>query len=237
MFKTIFLAEVKGMLRDKMYTFFLIYPVIFGAIGYFLVDFLDKEFPDGVWDEITAMMLIVITGFVFGALISFTLLDDKDDKVLMSLKITPVDVKHYVYVKMIVGMILGLISTIILIYATNFLPNSTHLTRIGVAILGAIQVPSVVLIVNSFSDNKVEGFVVMKLSGLIIMLPLIGFFVTGFVQYLLGVAPGYWAGSIVEVELIPTEDGNILFLFLVGVFYNIFVTWLLMKFYVKRANL
>lgn len=225
------------MFRDKMYIFFAIYPALFGAMGYFLIKWIDDKFPDSIWDSVTAMMLIVMTGYIFGALIAFTLLDDKDDKVLMSLKITPINVRHYIYVKMFAGMIFGFIATLVLILATNFLPDANFWIILAVSILGAIQVPSVVLIVNSFSDNKVEGFVVMKLSGLVLMFPLIGFMVTGWVQYFLGVAPGYWAGRIIELELLPTEEGSALFVFFAGVAYNLLATWLLMKVYAKRSNI
>ncbi len=237
MIRTIIKAEFKNMFRDKMYAFFAIYPAVFGALGYFLVDWL-KDNPDSAqWAPIVSMMLIVVTGYVFGALIAFTLLDDKDDKVLMSLKITPINVKHYIYIKMLAGMIFGFIATLVLILATNFLPGSNIFVILGVSLLGAIQVPSVTLIVNSFSDNKVEGFVVMKLSGIVIMFPLIGFFVTGWVQYFLGVAPGYWAGRIVELELVASENGSLILVFLAGVLYNILATWLLMKVYTKRSNI
>ena len=237
MIGTIIKAEFKAMFRDKMYAFFAIYPAIFGTLGYFLVKWIEDKYPGSPWDNITAMMLIVVTGYVFGALIAFTLLDDKDDKVLMSLKITPINVKYYVYVKMLAGMIFGFIATLVLIFATNFLPDSNVFVILGVALLGAIQVPSVTLIVNSFSDNKVEGFVVMKLSGMVLMFPLIGFLVTGWAQYLLGVAPGYWAGRIVELELVPTEEGSAFIVFLAGVAYNLLATWLLMKVYTKRSNI
>jgi fluoroquinolone transport system permease protein len=237
MIGTIIKAELRNMVRDKMYLFFAIYPAIFGAIGYYLVKFINDKYPTSIWDSITAMMLIVITGYVFGALIAFTLLDDKDDKVLMSLKITPINVKHYIYIKMIAGMIFGFIATFILILATNFLPNSSIWIIIAVSILGAIQVPSVTLIVNSFSDNKVEGFVIMKLSGIVIIFPMIGFLINGTIQYLLGVAPGYWAGRLVELQLLPTESGSALVVFTIGVLYNLFATWLLMKLYSKKSNI
>ena len=237
MIGTIVKAELKNMFRDRMYTFFFIYPAIFGTLGYFLVDWISNENPGSIWGSVVAMMLIVVTGYVFGALIAFTLLDDKDDKVLMSLKITPINVKHYIYVKMFAGMVFGFISTLILILATGFLADSSIWVIIGVSLLGAVQVPSVVLIVNSFSDNKVEGFVVMKLSGMVLIFPLIGFLVTGWAQYLLGVAPGYWAGRIVELELLPTEEGSAFLVFLAGVAYNLLATWLLMKVYTKRSNI
>jgi fluoroquinolone transport system permease protein len=237
MIGTIIKAEFRGMFRDKMYAFFAIYPAIFGALGYFLVDWINDTNPGSVWGSITAMMLIVVTGYVFGALIAFTLLDDKDDKVLMSLKITPINVKYYIYVKMFAGMIFGFISTLVLILATGFLSGSSFWIILAVSLLGAIQVPSVVLIVNSFSDNKVEGFVVMKLSGMVLIFPLIGFLVTGWAQYLLGVAPGYWAGRVIELELLPTEEGSAFVVFLAGVAYNLLATWLLMKVYTKRSNI
>lgn len=237
MIRTIIKAEFRSMLRDKIYTFFAVYPIIFGTLGYFLVNWIEKENPSSIWASITAMMLIVVTGYIFGALIAFTLLDDKDDLVLMSLKITPINVKYYIYVKMLAGMIFGFISTLVLILATGFLSGSSFWIVLGVSILGAIQVPSVVLIVNSFSDNKVEGFVIMKLSGMVLIFPLIGFLVTGWAQYFLGIAPGYWAGRVVELELIPSEAGSAFLVFLAGVAYNLLATWLLMKVYTKRSNL
>lgn len=237
MFKTILKAELRNILRDKLYMFFVLYPVIFGAAFYFLIEWIKNEHPTSPWAAIAAMMVIVLTGFIFGALIAFTLLDDKDDKVLMSLKITPVSVKQYVYVKILVGMIFGFIASFILILVTDFLPGANIFLIIGVAILSAVQVPSVALIVNSFADNKVEGFVIMKLSGMIILFPLIGFLVTGWAQYFLGVAPGYWAGRLVEINLLPGENGSEILIFLIGVAYNILATWLLMKFFTKRSNI
>jgi len=236
MFKTILIAELKSMTRDKLYAFFTVYPAIFGTIGYFICDML-RDDGNIMAANLVAMMLIVVTGYVFGALIAFSLLDDKDDKVLMSLKITPVDVRHYILIKMLVGFVFGFIATLVLLLATNFLPDASIWVILAVSVLGAIQVPSVVLIVNSFSDNKVEGFVIMKLSAMTILFPLIGYFITGGWQYLLGIAPGYWAGRIVELELVATEEGSALIVFLAGVLYNVFATWVLMKFYTKRSNI
>jgi len=238
MFGTVLKNELKTIFRDKLYLFFMFYPAILGTVGYFLVPYIEENTaPGNPTASIVAMMLIIMTGFLFGALVAFTLLDDKDDKVLMSLKITPISVRHYVMVKLLVGMVFGLISTVVLIYATGFLPNTNFITIVLISILGAIQVPSVALIVNSFSNNKVEGFVIMKTSGLVLIFPVIGFLVTGWAQYLLGVAPGYWSARIVELELLPTESGSAAVVFIIGVAYNLLATWLLMKLYTKRSNI
>lgn len=237
MFKTILKAELRNITRDRLYLFFALYPFVFGTGGYFLVNWIKDTYPLSPWAAIAAMMLIVITGFMFGALIAFTLLDDKDDLVLMSLKITPISVKQYIYVKVLVGMVFGFIASLVLILATDFLPGANIFLIVGIAILASLQVPFVALIVNSFAENKVEGFVLMKLSGTIIIFPLIGFLVTGWAQYLLGVAPGYWAGLLIEIELLPTENGNSILIFIIGVAYNLLATWLLMKFFTRKTNL
>ena len=83
MFKTIFIAELKGLFRDRMYTFFAIYPVIFGGIGYFICDML-REDGNIMAANIVAMMLVVVTGYVFGALIAFTLFLQSAQNITMS---------------------------------------------------------------------------------------------------------------------------------------------------------
>lgn len=237
MIKTVIKAEIKNMTRDKMYIFFAIYPIIMGTIGYFLVPYIEEQAPGSPWANILAMFFIIITGYIFGALTAFTLLDDKDDNVLMSLKITPISVQSYVIVKLVVSFITGFIATIAIIYGTGFIENIHFGTVLIIAIVGALQGPGLALIVNSFSENKVEGFVIMKLSGLILIFPVLIFFVSGGYQYLLGLAPGFWAAKIIQLELVPTADGNAIIIFIVGVIYNLVVSWLLLKLYARKANL
>ena len=237
MIGTVLKAELRNMRRDRMYVFFAFYPAILGVGGYYLIDYIKDTAPGSPWANILAMFFIIITGYVFGALTAFTLLDDKDDNVLMSLKITPISVKYYVIVKLVISFIFGLIATLAIIYGTGFLSGANFGIIMLISIIGAVQAPGVALIVNSFADNKVEGFVIMKLSGLILILPVIAFFVTGWVQNLLGIAPGYWAARIIELELVPTEEGSAVLTFIMGVAYNLVFLWLLMKLYVKRSNI
>jgi len=237
MIKTVIKAEFRNIIRDRMYTFFMVYPIIMGTIGYFLIPYIEEQDPGTIWGKVLAMFFIIITGYIFGALTAFTLLDDKDDSVLMSLKITPISVQAYVKVKLTVSFIFGFIATIAIIYGTGFIAGASIGTVLLIATLGALQAPGVALIVNSFAENKVEGFVIMKLSGLILILPVLAFFISGAIQNILGIAPGYWAARIIELELVPSEQGSALLTFLAGVSYNLILTWLLLKLYTKKANL
>lgn len=240
MIGTVIKAEFKNMRRDKMYIMFALYPVILGAIGYFLVDYIESQVaPGNLAPEIVSMFLILMTGYVYGALIAFTLLDDKDDLVLMSLKITPISVKYYVIVKLIVAFIFGFIATIVVTLSTGFLPDATFWTVLLISIAGALQAPGVALIVNSFSNNKVEGFVVMKLSGLILIIPVLAFFVMDWQEVFLVFAPGFWPARMIQIELLPAFNTNFNFImyFLLGVIYNMLFLSLFMKIYTKKSNL
>lgn len=238
MIGTVLKNELRSMLRDPLYLFFALYPAILGTAGYFIIDYM-KGTTATPWPELVAMFLILITGYIFGALTAFTLLDDKDDKVLMSLKITPIDVKFYVYVKLAVSYIFGFIATIVLIYATNFMPNSNFGVILLISLVSALQAPGVALIVNSFSDNKVEGFVYMKMTGLILIVPALAMFYQAWQEVFFVIAPGFWSARLIQIELLPQVETNFTFIvyLLAGIIYNLLFIYVFMKIYAKRANL
>jgi len=243
MFKLVFKNELKNIIRDPMYAFFAVYPFIFGALGYFLVKFIEEQSENPTWSKMVAMLLVLMTSYVFGAVTGFTLLDDKDDKVLMSLKITPISTKMYVLVKLLIGYVFGFIATLIIIFATGFLANSSIWMILLITIIASMQAPFLALVVNSFADNKVEGFVVMKATGMTLILPAVAFFYTDWKEFFFIIAPGFWPARMVQMEIMPTSIFNIdynlpiLGYFLVGMAYNILISFLLFKLYSKKSNI
>jgi len=240
MFKTVVKSELKSIIRDKMNIFFALFPIVLGILGYYVIPIIeDSVVPGNPTPQIVAMFLILMTGYIFGAITAFTLLDDRDDNVLMSLKITPISVKLYVVIKLIVSYIFGAFATLVLILATGFLKGSSAGTIIMISLIGALQAPSVALIVNSFARNKVEGFVIMKLSGLILILPVLAFFIQTWKEVFLVFAPGFWPARLIQMELLPQIDVNFTFAvyFIIGIVYNILFSALLFKLYSKKANI
>ncbi len=223
-----------------MNIFFILFPVILGGIGYFIIPVIeDAVQPGNPTPQIVAMFMILMTGYIFGAVTAFTLLDDRDDNVLMSLKITPFSVRLYVIMKLVISYVFGVLAMILLTYATGFLPNTSIWNIILIAVVGALQAPAIALIVNSFARNKVEGFVVMKTSGLILIIPVLVFWIQSWKEVFLVFSPGFWPARLIQMELLPMIDVNFTFMvyFFAGVVYNILFAFLLLKLYVKKANL
>lgn len=207
-------------------------------IAYFLIPYL-KEQSTEVAANIVVLVFISLNGFMFGAITAFTLLDDSDDKVLLSLRITPISVKYYVLLKLIISYILGIFATIILLVVTNFIDVSNLRDMIYIIILAPLQGPIFALLINSLATNKVEGFVIMKLSGIILMIPIAAIFLTKWTELLLGLIPGFWVARIISMQLIDQNYflGSTTIYFLLGICVHIIIGLLLFKTYQKKVNI
>jgi fluoroquinolone transport system permease protein len=238
MFKRLLKHELKNIVHDKMYLFLAIFPIIMSIIAYFLIPYL-KEQSSEVASNIVVLVFISLNGFMFGAITAFTLLDDSDDKVLLSLKITPISVKYYVLLKLVISYILGIFATIILLLVTNFIETSNVRDMIFIIILAPLQGPIFALLINSLATNKVEGFVIMKLSGIILMIPIAAIFLTKWTELLLGLIPGFWVARIISMQLIDQDYflGFTTVYFLLGLLVHLIIGYLLFKLYQKKVNI
>ncbi|MBU1143126.1 MAG: ABC transporter permease [Firmicutes bacterium] len=238
MFKRVLVHELKTMTRDKMYMFLLLYPLIMALVAYFLVPYL-RDLDSQLAADIVTLVFILMNSFMFGAITGFTLLDDQDDQVILSLRITPINVKYYVFIKLAVSYFLGILSTLLLVLVTGFLSNATILDFIYIILLASMQGPIFALLINSFATNKVEGFVIMKLSGIILLVPIAALFLTNWTELFLGVLPGFWPSRLVSMQLIPGDYllGSSTLYFVIGLFVNLLLGVLFFKLYSKRVKI
>ncbi|PKK97557.1 MAG: hypothetical protein CVV58_00665, partial [Tenericutes bacterium HGW-Tenericutes-3] len=189
--------------------------------------------------NIVTIVFILMNGFMYGAVVGFTLLDDQDDKVLLSLRITPIKVRYYVLIKLSLSYIFGFITTSLLIVTTGFVETTSLLDILFILILAPMQAPILALIINSFATNKIEGFVVMKMSGIILIAPIAALFVSNWTELLLGFLPGFWPIRIASMQLLTTQFFiNISWVyFVIGVVVNSIFNVVLFKIYCKKVNI
>lgn len=238
MLKRLLLHELKSITRDKMYLFLSIYPIIMAIIAYFLIPYLEEQ-SSAMASNIVVLVFILLNGFMFGAITGFTLLDDQDDKVLLSLKITPISVRYYVLLKLLISYILGVFATFILIMFSGFYQSVDILDLIFIIVLAPLQGPIFSLLINALANNKVEGFVIMKLSGIILLIPIASLFLIEWTELFLGFIPGFWTSRIISMQLIPQDYflNSSTSYFIIGVIVHIIVGTLLFKLYTKKHNL
>ncbi len=238
MFKRVLIHELKNISRDKMYIFFVIFSFVMAIVAFFLIPYLRDQNNEMVANLFT-VFFIMMNSFLYGAVTGFTLLDDQDDKVLFSLKITPIHVKDYVLIKLAISYIFGLITTSLIIITSGMIATSNLIDLLYIIILSPMQGPILALLINSFATNKVEGFVYMKLSGLILMAPIAALFIFNWTELLLGFLPGFWSVRIVTMQLLPNAffiDSTFIY-FILGFIVNGLIALLFFKLYTKRVNI
>lgn len=236
MFLRVLKHELKNIVRDKMYAFFMIYPIIIGIVAYYLIPYL-REDVGVLIANIVSLLFVLMTSFMFGAITGFTLLDDQDDHVLYSLKITPIKVRDYIVIKLFFSYFLGFLATLLLVLITQLFESSI-MNIVGISLLAALQAPMLALFINAFASNKVEGFVFMKATGILVMIPIASLFLTNWTELFLGIVPGFWVARLVSMSMIPSDYFlNEFGYYLLGYIVNIGLIWLLFNKYKHRIQI
>lgn len=230
------LFELKNLLRNRMTVIMIFYPFVLGIIGRHLIvnDMIQQEAMG-----VTAMFLALIAGFAYGSMAGFSLLDDRDDQVFASIRISPVSLDLYIWFKVVYVYILALIGGFFIIWYSGAIKLSVPDIFL-VAALSALQTPITAFLVNAFAHNKVEGFVTMKATGFLLMMPLGGFFFLDAKEWLFAIAPPHWAAKAVQRAMLePLIDAGVVSMNLefyqyiaIGMIYNlclIALTFILFK--------
>ncbi|HBT59664.1 MAG TPA: hypothetical protein DEA45_02445 [Acholeplasmataceae bacterium] len=235
MFYRLLKTELKQAIRDPLYQVFLFYPVILALLALLLKDVLSQQ-PKTAY-LLVLSLFVLMGGFIFGALIGFSLLDDKDDFVLISLKTSPLGVRTYVIYKLLIGYFFGLISTLMMLASFSLFEMPWY-TIIYVTLLSSLQGPIIALIISVFASNKVEGFVIMKSAGLLLIAPIISLFVEGWQEVFLYLIPGFFPLRLLLSDVTSTVLflGNPLYYFLLGLIVELSILSILFILYQKKLK-
>jgi fluoroquinolone transport system permease protein len=195
--------ETKNLLRDRMTLMLLAMPVMIGWLGRVLID--NNTFEADYLNNMVIIALTLITGVFFGSMAGFSILDDRDDHVFVSIQISPMDIKAYVWFKVIYVYGLSVLGTFVIFAMVGGMGLSV-LQIVAIALLGSLQAPMNAFLVNAFASNKVEGFVAMKASGFLMIFPIISTLFLDWKAWLFAIAPAFWGAKAVQRVLL---DGAI----------------------------
>ncbi len=95
------------------------------------------------------------------------------------------------------------------------------------------------MLIASISRNKVEGFVIMKLSGLILMGPIAALFLTDWKELLISIFPGFWTARLFSMQFMPIDyflRESYLY-FILGIIVNALLFILFYKIYLHKKEI
>ena len=192
--------EFKNLLRDRMTAMLLVYPIMVGFLGKYLLE--NQNFDEnGI--NLLVVALTIISGMIFGSMAGFSILDDRDDNVFLSIQISPMNVRFYVWFKVLFVYILSVLANLLIFLIMGGL--GLELTDfILISLLIGLQVPINAFLINALSSNKVEGFIAMKGSGFLIIFPVVAFFFLDWKEWLFAFAPAFWGVKAVQSRLLQS---------------------------------
>jgi len=238
MYKSFLLSELKKWFRDPMMKFMLIYPIFFGFIGRYVVPAIAKssQFKVDSASDYILSGLILITPMIYGALIGFSILDDRDDKVLTSIRVTPLSVHQFISFRLIIGLILSFLGCIFVLWFSN-IGNLTAGQIIALSLLSALATPISGLAINALAHNKIEGFAVMKGTGTIIIIPIIALYFSDAKELFFSIIPGFWpAKAISSIVSNKTLLLSYTQYYLIGLIYVIILNVLVYRYFLKKIQ-
>lgn len=205
-------TEMKNITRDQFLLFITFLPVLLGVICRFgipavrqlVLPYFDLQEHYGF----IMSFLIMMTPAMYGWVIGFTLLDDRDEDILTYISVTPLKRTGYLAFKIVGPVIFGFLWTYVVLIIAGLTPIN-FLKLLPVAIMASLEAPIFALVLAAFARNKIEGLAVAKLGGIVFIGPFIGYFIKSNWQILGGIFPTYWisktylaSGAIYWVSLL-----------------------------------
>jgi fluoroquinolone transport system permease protein len=195
MLATFIKFEITNLLRDEMTRVMLFYPIVLGGLARLLIN---RQLLTSQFAAAAAVVLgILAAGFDFGMITGFSLLDNRDDHVLVNIRISPVSVNLYVLVKVAFAFLMAVFAGLatILISGTFTAPAPKMFM---VALLAAMQVPINAFLVSGLAHDRAEGIAATKFIGIMILLPVLAWLLTDWKQWLLAFVPGFWPTKAIQ---------------------------------------
>ncbi len=190
-------GDLRLVFRDTLLQFLVVYPVLLGLLTRFLVPVLTErvtridlvQYHVLIGSLVIALQVVVLAGTVLGLMV----LDEKDNRTLIALQVTPLSLRSYMAYRMGLPMVFSFLASLLnVILLNSFLPPPDWGGLVQVAILGFLPLPVYVLFISSLAQNKVQGLALSKALGPFIILPVIAYFVPEPWQWLFGLVPTYW---------------------------------------------
>jgi len=256
--------ELKTLLHDPMNAFMLFYPVMMLLImGWLLPAILDRSGAASNARTITLLIGLVVAislgGYMMGALLGFSLLENKDEKTLWSIAVTPITVAGYAWFKTAYAFVFAFLGNLVMTgglklffadaYAVEYggvtiglFDNITYFQIVVFALVSSIIVPFIGAVFAGVARNKIEGFAFVKGGALIVMIPMLALLdsLAGWKQYFLGIAPNFWPVKALLNPALSTAnpaDLGFWWYMLIGTLYPLALGLLAMRGFIRKSGL
>lgn len=192
--------DAANVRRDPLLRWMLILPLFFALMFRWVAGLASPWLADrfGVdmvsYHPLLASFIVLLAPMVYGVVVGFLLLDQRDDGTLTALRVTPLTPRAYLAYRIAIPMALGVGITPVALWLSGFSGVGVE-AQLAAGVAAAPLAPAFALFLAAFARNKVQGFALMKAAGVINWPPVIAWFVGSGWQLAFGLCPTYWAAK------------------------------------------
>jgi fluoroquinolone transport system permease protein len=227
--------DVKGVRRDPLLRWLIFYPLLIAGFVRWgtpiLSDYLARRFQFDVepYYPLLVSFVVLMAPMLAGTIVGFLLLDQRDDQTLIALQVTPLTLKGYFVYRISIPTALSIIVTVLVVPITGLLRLDVF-ALISTALSSCLLAPLYALFLGAFAANKVQGFALAKAAGVLLVPPLVAYFVRPPTQLLFGLDPLYWPAKF--LWMVESQTNGAWVYLTTGILFQCTLLWLL----VQRIN-
>lgn len=203
---TLLVSEVKSTVRDEILIIIACIPILLTVLIRFGEPPLRNllfQFVDLSRHHLTIVAVLTsMTPMMFGWLIGFKLLDDRDEHTLAAIAVTPLTKRGYLIYRTILVFGLSIFLNTALVPLTG-LTGIVFIRFVPVSLMASLEAPIMALILAAFAGNKVEGLAVAKFLGIFSAVPVLPLYISSPFVYTAGVIPFFWVGKALSLSAGP----------------------------------
>ncbi len=220
-------SDAKNTFRDPSLLMILFLPLLIIAVLQFGFPALLKYVPGAIdYGKEIVVFLSLVSAVMPAIVMSFILLDEKDIQLFPVMKVTSVSFSGFLLVRLFLLISIGFIVSMIILYFNGII-YVNPLQAIQFSILSGLNSPILALLIAHFAKNKIEGLTLMKISNVVLIIPIMIFFLHSKWEYALGVFPAFWPYKFFDTA-------NSFFVFVAGIIFLLLVNYAVFKYMVKH---
>lgn len=216
--------EVRKWVRDSFTVMMLGMFLVFGAIARFLVPAIEQQWSLNLapYYHVVLAGLVLVAARIAGAVAGFSILDDRDDNIMLAVKVAPMSLEAFIGLKMAMVCLLSFAGGVFVLWFSNLMSISWGVI-LAVSAVGALGAPLAAMQINCLASNKIEGFAMVKGLNILVVVPIVALFMRGAKEFLFAFEPGFWPAKAFAVAVAGPAAGQLPYAayLLIGLAYGI----------------
>src|SRR5690606_22950670 len=151
--------DVRNIRRDSLVAWMIYIPILMAVVLRFSLPFVHARLLEQYNFDLTQYYTVLLSYFfigtcpmVFGAVIGFLLLDEKDDRTLTALQVTPMPLSSYIVYRVSIPIVLTFVMLIIIFPLANLTPFNLKVI-LNSALASSPMAPIFALFLASIAEN------------------------------------------------------------------------------------